>query len=105
VGHTSGLDILEKRISPVSTGNQTTISRSFRPLPVQIYFNLTVMAEGEHGFRQDVEEGQCLCLIINCFLGAFQNFKRQLLVSSYISLFPSVRVEQLGFYWADIHKI
>jgi hypothetical protein len=51
VGHTGGLDSLEKRISPVSTGNQTTISRSFRPLPVQICFNLTFMAEGEYCIR------------------------------------------------------
>ena len=54
VGQAGGLDSLEKRMSPVSTGNQTTISRSFGPLPVQIYFNLTVMADGEHCFRQDV---------------------------------------------------
>jgi len=54
VGHTGRLDSLEKRVSPVSTGNQTTVYRSFRPLPVQIYFNLTVMAESEHCFRQDV---------------------------------------------------
>jgi len=43
-----------EKISPVSTGSQTTISRSSRPLPVQIYFNLTVMAERELCFRQDV---------------------------------------------------
>ena len=54
MGHTGGLDSLEKRISRVSTGSQTTISRSSRPLPVQIYLNLTVMAEGELCFRQDV---------------------------------------------------
>jgi hypothetical protein len=54
MGHTGHLDSFEKRISPVSIGNQTTNSRSFRPLSVHIYFNLTVMPEGEHFFRQDV---------------------------------------------------
>jgi hypothetical protein len=52
----AGLDNLEKGISPVCSGNQTMIFRSFGPLLGQIYFNMAVMAESDRCFIHSVKK-------------------------------------------------
>jgi len=49
---------------------------------------------------------------INMFLGLnvytlarLQNCEKRLLASSCLSVCPSIRMEQRGFHWTDVHEI